>query len=191
MILEDVLCTLKDRVTESGFVNQFYEYCELIERNSIIAPAYYMGGGEYKLVHDFDVNGAGYVRKTGTISIGIDNQKMNLVACAEDNAFLTINYPLRAVLGVPRNLLGDNAYSDDRLFAEMAVIFGGSYSATDVQDVGTVIRSYETDALNIWSQEVKNVDYQMNFKLSYIAIDFDLVFTVSKNCLPEVCGYGY
>jgi len=191
MMLEDVLCTLKDRILESGFVKQFYEYTELIQRGSIIAPGYYIGGGNYDLVYDFDVNGSGYVRKRGEVSIQLDAVKTSMLGCTDDNEFLIVSYPLRAVLGVPKVLLGDNSYSDDRLFAEMVVIFGGSYTASNVQDAGTTIQSYSTDSLSIWRTEVQGVDYQMNFRLAYISIDFNLSFNVSKSCMPEVCGYGY
>jgi len=114
-----------------------------------------------------------------------------MLGCTDDNEFLIVSYPLRAVIGVPKVLLGDNAYSDDRLFAEMVVIFGGSYTASNVQDAGTTIQSYSTDSLSIWRTEVQGVDYQMNFRLAYISIDFNLSFNVSKSCMPEVCGYGY
>lgn len=191
MILQDVLCDLKERLLESGFINEFYEYCELIKRDERTFPAYYIGGGEYKLVYDFDVNGAGYVRRTDDVRIETDFQRDAMLSCSDDNEFLNITYPLRAVLGVPKTLLGDDAYSDDRLFSEMVVIFGGSYEAANVQDVSTRILSYNTDSLDIWSREVQGVDHQMNFRLSYILINFNLTFSVNKSCLPEVCGYGY
>lgn len=191
MILEDVLFTLKERVLHSGFISEFYEYCELIKRDEAIYPAYYIGSGQYDPVYDFDVSGAGYVRKRSEVSIAYNTQLNELTSCSDDNQILDMSYPLRAVFGVPRKLLGDDAYSDDRLFSEMVVLFSGSYTSTDASEIATKIRSFNTDSLTIWTSEVKGVDYQMLFELAYIAIDFDIVFTVNKDCLAQVCGYGY
>jgi len=190
MILEDVLCTLRTRLLDSGFIKEFYELTEMFTRGEVTAPGFYEGNGQYKHVHDFDINGAGYARKRGDVYIQLDASKGDMVACSSDD-FLILNYPMRAVIAVPKIHLGDNAYSDDRLFAEMAVIFAGDYSASRVQDISTSIQGYSTDALSIWKQEVSGIDYQMNPRLSYIAIDFNLTFSVTKSCLPEVCGYGY
>lgn len=125
MILEDVLCTLKERVLDSGFVSEFYEYCEIIQRGGATYPGYYTGLGQYDPVYDFDMNGAGYVRKRSEVSIEYNNELNSLTACSDVNQIVDMSYPLRAVFGVPRKLLGDDAYSDDRLFSEMAVIFSG------------------------------------------------------------------
>jgi hypothetical protein len=97
---------------------------------------------------------------------------------------------MRMVLGVPKSNLDDSPFSDDRLFYEILPILDADYTATRVQSVDLNVRSYETDSLTIWSQEVKGFDYQMHFRLSYIAIDFDIVFTVQSDCIREVC-YGY
>ena len=187
MILQDVLCSVKDAVLASGLVNQFYEYCELKRRDDRVYPTYYIGGGEVQQVQDFDVNGSGYIRKRGGVSV-TDSPLPSVTAC-DDITLLNITYPMRMVLGVPKAKLHDSAYSDDRLFYEILPILDADYTATSVQSVDINVRSYDTDALNIWSQEVKGFDYQMHFRLAYIAIDFDIVFTVQSNCIREVC-YG-
>lgn len=191
MILEDVLCTLKDRVIDSKFVRVFYEYCELIQRDGITYPAYYVGKGDYDLVYDFDVNGAGYVRKNGTVSIDTNEMMMEAIACSDDDAYIDISYPMIAVLGVPKSKLGDSAYSDDKLFSEMAALFTGGYEATNVMNVATKIQSYETDGIAIYNTEVQGTEYRIKAELAYISIEFNITFTVAKSCLAEACGYGY
>jgi hypothetical protein len=188
MILQDVLCSIKDAVIGSGLVNKFYEYCEQIRRDERTFPAYYIGGGENIQVQDFEVNGAGYIRKRGGVPIN-DSPLPSVTAC-DDITLLQITYPMRMVLGVPKSKLDDSPFSDDRLFYEILPILDADYTATRVQSVDLNVRSYETDSLTIWSQEVKGFDYQMHFRLSYIAIDFDIVFTVQSDCIREVC-YGY
>lgn len=190
MMLQDVLCTIKNRLIESGYFNVFYEYCELFQRDGVVQPGYYIGGGQYQPVMDFDVNGTGYIRKRSDVSINEDSNLTQLTGCITDT-FINVSYPMRMVVGVPRVKLNDDAYSDDLLFGEIASILDGSYSSTNVTSVDVNIVSYDTDSLSLWSQEVKGIDYQMNFRLSYLAIDFNLVFTLKQSCMAQVCGYGY
>lgn len=190
MMLEDILCQMKENLLETGYFNAFYEYCELIDRNEIIFPAQYVGGGEYKSVMDFDVNGSGYTRKRDKVYIR-QSTKYSAITSCEDDTILEITYPLRMVMGVPKVKLSDTAYSDDALFSEIAAVIGGSYSASRIIDVSTEILAYDTDSLSIWPTEVKGQAYQMNFRLSYIAIDFNLIITANQSCLAKICGYGY
>lgn len=189
MILQEYLCSLRDALIDQGLVNTFHEFCEQIQRDGVTYPAYYDKGGEYVLVHDFDTNGNGYIRKRGTVSLQ-PSRETSFTACKDDNDYILMTYPLRLVMGVPKDKLNDNAYSDDQLFFNIADIIGTGYSVTNVQDTSVTLRSYNTDALSIWSQEVRGVDYQMLFRLSYISIDFDVTFTVRKSCLKEICAYG-
>lgn len=192
MILKEYLCQLSQAIQEAGLVNTFHEYCELIQRDGVTYPAYYTSGGEYMLVHDFDSSGNGYIRKRGEVSLQPARAELQMTACSDGSSdMMTLSYPLRLVMGVPKSRLEDDAYSDDRLFYELFEILGTYYPVTDVQDQDIIIRSFDTDALSIWSKEVQGVDYQMLFRLSYISIDFDLTFTVSKACLKQSCGYGY
>lgn len=191
MILEDVLCDLKGLVMDTGLFNQFYEYTEMIERDGRTFPAYYTGGGQYTPVYNLDVNGSGYIRKRGSVSIGLNSNYSKITACIDKNALLDITYPLRAVMAVPKIKLHDNAYSDDTLFSELSVVFGSSFSALPASEVFVSILGYDTDSLSIFAQEAKNVDHQIHFTLSYIAIDFNLNFTIARDCMPQACGYGY
>ncbi len=190
MILEDVLCDLKSQLLESGYFHVFYEYCEQIERDGITFPAQYLKAGEYKNVMDFDVNGAGYIRKRSAVSVKQNNTYQNVTSCVTDT-ILDVNFPLRLVAGVPRVKLNDNAFSDDFLFSELAAIITGSFSAAKTISISNSITSYDTDSISIWSNEVRGKDYQMNFKLSYVAIDFNLLITANANCMAQICGYEY
>lgn len=190
MILEEVLCTLRDRLMETGYFNVFYEYCEQVQRADVTQPMYYLKGGQYKPVMDFDVNGAGYIRKNGKVSIRFNTSIPQVTSCADD-ALIDMSYPMRIVMGVPRTKLQDSAYSDDILFGEIMSVLGGSFSATNVSDTSISISDYDTDSLSIWPQEVKGMEYQMNFKLTYLAINFNIQFTLNQSCMVQACGYGY
>lgn len=190
MILEEVLCSLRDRFMDTGYFNVFYEYCERVQRGKIIEPQYYQKGGQYKPVMDFDVNGAGYIRKNGKTQMRFNSQYPQITSC-DDDSIIDLSYPMRIVMGVPKNKLQDSAYSDDLLFSELISILGGSFSATNVIDTSVSILNYDTDSLTIWSEEVSGIDYQMNFKLTYLAIDINITFTLKQSCMAQACGYGY
>lgn len=187
MILQEVLCTLRDRMLDSGYVNVFYDYCELVRRDGITFPAYYNGGGEYIQVQSFDVNGAGYCRKRGKVSITPSRAMQSMTSC-ENEGYVEMRYPLRIVLGVPRSKVGDDGYADDALFYEVASLLQG-FTATSVQSVSVQVKSYDTDSLSIWPSEVQGMDYQMLFTLCYLSIDFDLVFVVDTACIDQLCSY--
>lgn len=189
MILEEYLCSLRDAMISRGLVNTFHPFVEIIRRDERTFPAQYIGGGEYNQVHDFDTGGNGYVRQRGDMSVSL-SRVSSFTACEDDNAVVVLNYPLRLVMGVPKDRLNDNAYSDHTLVFEVFDIVGTTYSASNIQDVSVQIRSADTDSLSIWAKEVTGFEYQMLFRLSYVAIDFDVQFTVNKSCLKDQCN-GY
>lgn len=190
MMLQDILCHMKEKLMATGYFNAFYEYSELVERNEIVFPAQYVGGGEYKSVMDFDVNGSGYTRKRDKVYMRQSTKFSSVTSCDTDT-IVEMTFPLRMVVGVPKVKLSDTAYSDDALFSEVANVIGGTYSASRAIDVSTEILAYDTNSLSIWPTEVKGKPYQMNFRLSYIAVDFNLIITANQSCLAKICGYGY
>ena len=184
MMLQDTLCAIRSVMIDSGLVNEFYELAEPIQRGGVVYPAYYDKGGQYLPVHDFDVNGAGYMRKRSDLNIQFPDA-LSFTGC-DDDPLVVMTYPMRMVAGVPKAKLGDSAYSDDRIVYEIISILGGDFGSADI-----TVRSASTDALKIWANEVNGIDYQMIFTLSYVSIDFDLVYTIKQSCIKEVCGYGY
>ena len=85
MILEEVLCSVRDRLMESGYFNVFYEYCERVQKGKIIEPQYYQKGGQYKPVMDFDVNGTGYIRKNGKTQMRFNTSFPQITGCDSDS----------------------------------------------------------------------------------------------------------
>jgi len=188
MIYQDVLCDIKESLLESGYFTQFYEYASMIEVDGIVRPMYFIDGGNAVDVMNFDVNGSGYIRKTGAVSL---NPSYLPAVTSCDGKLIEISLPLRGVFAVPKKKLGNNGFSDDLLAMELIdILHGSQVGVTGVSNVKGKVLRYETDRQKIWAEEVGNTTLP-NIDLSYIYIDFDLTFTASAECLKRTCDYGY
>lgn len=189
-MIREIACDIAAIVRSSGYVNEHFEYCELIKRDGVTYPAQYIGGGNYEQVLNHDVNGTSYLRRNGKVSYsgvsGSDN--IRLQACGGVQ-FVTMKLPLRLVMVVPKVNLHDDAFSDDALVGEMIALLSGSVpvSIFGVRDLTYNIVGSDIDALSIWKEEVKGVEYQMRFDYSYIAIDFNASAVINPSCLIQDC----
>lgn len=184
MILQDVLCDIKESILNTGYFFKFYEYTSMIEVDGNSKPMYFIDGDNVVDVHDFDVNGSGYVRKTGSVSIRSSNFPQ--VKACESGVLKDLVFPLRAVFAVPKKKLDDNGFSNDILALELMEVFNRSYSAANISLVKANVLRYETDRGRIWKEEVTSGQIPL-LNLSYIYIDFELIFTASIECLKENC----
>jgi len=191
MILADILCTIKDSMLDTGYFTTFYEFAEMTktktEQGTKSYPRYYIGSGAYKDLYDFDVNGTGYIRKTGTVNITNPNMT-DTTSCGTD--WLQLNYPLRLVAAVPKVHLSDDAFSDEKLVYEVIQALNGDVTGiSNVNSVEAVVRNYQTDRNAVWSAEVSGLEEIINPKLTYLYIDFTLQIIVKTDCLISEC-YG-
>lgn len=186
-MIEQIACDIKDLVLSSGYIKTHWEYAEMIRNGDVTYPAQYVGGANYEQVFNQDVNGNSYLRGNGQISFSqIDQDK--LTACGGKN-FVRMSIPLRLVMIVPKDKLSDSAFSDNVLALDMIGMLSGSLSTTitGVRSIEYSVTGYDTDSLSIWKAEVTGQEYQMNFRYSYIAINFNAVLIVNPSCLTTVC----
>jgi hypothetical protein len=52
-----------------------------------------------------------------------------------------------------------------------------------------VVDSTDTDSQSVWRSEVTGVEHVMDFKYSYIAVDFTVNITINPACLINDCSY--
>jgi len=190
-MIREITCDINSIMMNSGFVNTHFEYCELIKNGDVTYPAQYDSGGNYVQVFNNDVGGNSYLRRNGKASFssvsGVDNVKF--IACG-DNPFVKMTLPFRLVMTVPKSALLDDAFSDDLLAMSIInLITADTVVAIDgVRLLQYNVLDYDTDALSIWSAEVKGMDYQMNFAYSFVALNFNAVAIVNPNCLNFSCN---
>ena len=189
--LETALCNLKDAIMQSAYFQVFYEYVELLERGLEKFPQVHIGKGQYKQIYNFDVNGMGYVRKTGAMTVSIVTaESLRVTACNDANPLIDLTIPLRLVAVVPKVKLSDNSFSDDLLgFELIGYINKRQPAVTDIHSIHGKVTSVLTDRDVIWSQEVRGGDKQIDLHLSVVAIDFTLVMRANLDCININCDY--
>jgi hypothetical protein len=189
-MIQHIACDIKEIVMSTGYVNTHYEYCELITRSGTTFPAQYVGGGNYQQVNNHDVNGNSYLRRNGNASFSKPSgiYSIKTTSC-KDSELVEMTIPFRLVMVVPRKNLEDNAFSDDLLAQEVIgqIVAGGNLQIDGVNSVTYNVTGYDIDALKIWADEIKGVEYQMNFNLAYIAININAVSIMNPACLRTVC----
>jgi len=195
MILQTALCNLKDELMESGYFNRFYEYAEMLQKGTEAYPQVYLGNGQYKAIYDFDVNGTGYIRKTGSAySDHVTDYDKRVTSCNDTNPLIDLAIPLRLVAAVPKSKLDDNSFSDDKLvFDLMGYISKKQPSISNGSEVVSTVHgkvsAYQTDRTRVFSDEVTGIEKLIDLKLSFISIDFTLTFRASLNCIQTNCLY--
>lgn len=192
IFLETALCNLKDEILETGYFNTFYEYAELIERGKDRFPQVYTGNGQYKAIYNFDINGTGYIRKNGQSQINvISDSRYEVSSCQSDNPLINITMPLKLVAAVPKSKTSDSTFSDDALAMDIVAIINRRQAGiTNIQNTTGIVSGYSTDRDRIWSNEVRGVDKTVDLRLSFISIDFNLLFTANIDCISQDCTYG-
>lgn len=187
-MIREIACDIKDIIMATGYVMNHYEYVELVRQDQMTYPGYYIGGGNYEQVLNPDMGGMSYLRKNGNVSFGSVTMP-KFVACG-GNPFVKMTMPFRLVMAIDKDKLGDDAFSDDLLAQNIIKVLSQAVSAAiyGVQSLEYEVTGYNTDSLSVWSDEVKGMDYQMNFRYSFISISFNAVSIVNPACLTEICN---
>lgn len=189
MILKTALCNLVDSLMESGYFNRLYDYAELINHGDKSYPQVYLGNGEYQSIYDFDVNGTGYIRKSGAVYADKVTD-VRVIGCSDLNPLIDLTVPLRFVAAVPKDKLSDDAFSDDRLAFDLLGYINRKQTAiTDVQSVMGRVTSYITDRERVWSEEVQGIEKTVDLTKAFILMDFTLTFRASLECIKQNCDY--
>ena len=150
---------------------------------------YLIDGANAIDVHNFDINGSGYIRKNGQVTFA--RSPLPVVnSCDARTGLVEIRLPLRAVFAVPKSKLNNDSFSDDLLAMELIEILHGDQPSVSGATVSSKVLRYETDRGKIYKEEVDS-GYNPILELSYIYIDFELTYTGAVECFKQNCGYGY
>jgi len=189
MILQDALCDLRETLMQTGFFNRVYEYAEILNLQEVERAVYFTSGPDFIDVHDFDVNGSGYIRKIGAVTTSELEASKQVVSCASSDPIMNLRYPLRLVAAVPKTKLENDNYSDERLATQLFTVLHRVYTPPQgVTKLSGRVTRYETSRLKVWQEEVKELAGRtMNLELSYIYLDFELLFMAKVSCLQTVC----
>lgn len=190
MILESIISALNAALLPSNYFEQLFCLAELIKGSDDKSrPMIYSGNGQYSQVNNFDnYNGMGYWRKSGDVSSAIDNST-SMRACDDQ---IRYRYPLKFVCAIPRaKFVKDDQYTDDRVTDKLIATLAAQNSAIKAtigaKLVSILPQKYTTDNKSIVAAEYSGLWSDINYKFSYLSIDFEIEVLISKSCIPDQC----
>lgn len=182
-----IVNNLGAKITATKIYSRVICFAEMtIDAEGKMQPKAYLSTGQLQNVSDFDnVAGVAYFRKNGKISMERStDENTTRTACDE---MLQLNIPLRFVGMVPKNLFTDDAFTDDRIALDVIKVLEEKHAAIiselQARSVSIEVQDYDTDSINILNEEYKGIERKdFNYNMSYIAINFQAVIVISKEC---------
>lgn len=177
---------MRDNLLTTNYFNALYEYADMItvfgENGEQKYPRYYIGSGEYMNIHDFDINGSGYMRKRSEVIVENDTP-IQTTSC-NDPGYIQMVYPMRLVCAVPKRFLSDDPFSADKLVFNLINTMNDTVYGVQA-NVKTQVTGFETNVANVLMDEIIGVETSINTNLVYLYIDFELYVSTLTNCLTD------
>lgn len=189
-MIDIIVNNLGEKITATKIYSRVICFAEMsIDGEGKMQPKAYTGTGQLQNVSDFDAAaGVCYFRKNGKISMERStDENTTRTACEE---MLRLNIPLRFVGMVPKKLFTDDAFTDDRIALGIIKTLEEKHAAIiselDARSVSIEVLEYDTDSINILNEEYKGIERKdFNYNMSYIAVNFQAVILISKECFDS------
>lgn len=195
-MFEQIIDYLVSKIQQSGYFEQVFSMVELIVNGEgKIKPAQYTGKGQYEDVNNFDnYNGIAYFREKDAQNVQ-QITSINGVPCKE---VLQITYNLRMVACIPKSKLKhDDMFTDERVsktLMSLIVNNGGVIkSAINARSLTSIPYSVIKDNQRILREEYSGYNKlkDINYNLSYHAIDFYVTVQIDSSCVVTECQEYY
>jgi hypothetical protein len=181
-LLDYIIKYMNNKVqVASNLFDNIYGLSELTGTANDKAYMHYVGDGQGKPVTDFDKgNGTLFWVKRGAVSITPDAPaQLQDASCA---AYVTINYPLRAIAVVKKKHLPcDNATAVDQVAQEMLHKLGGK----DKTLRAALSASFCTINPTGYTTEVGGLP--KNYEYASFALDYTVQVVLKQSCIPALC----
>lgn len=182
-----IVNNLGAKITATKIYSRVICFAEMtVDGEGKMQPKAYISTGQLQNVSDFDnVAGIAYFRKNGKIGLQrITDTESIRTSCDE---MIQLNIPLRFVGMVPKKLFTDDAFTDDRIAPAVIKVLEEKHAAIitelDARSVSIEVLDYDTDSISILSEEYRGIERKdFNYSMSYIAINFQAVVLISKEC---------
>lgn len=185
-----IVNNLGEKITATKIYSRVICFAEMsIDGEGKMQPKAYTGAGQLQNVSDFDnVAGVAYFRKNGKINMQRSTDTENMITSCDEMLQLTI--PLRFVGMVPKKLFTDDSFTDDRIALQIIKALEEKHAAIiselDARSVSIEVLEYDTDSISILSEEYRGIERKdFNYNMSYIAINFQAVVLISKECFED------
>lgn len=181
-LLDYIIKYMNNKVqVASNLFDNIYGLCELTGNGNDKAFMHYVGNGQGKPVTDFDKgNGTMFWVKRGAVSITPDAPvQLQDASCS---AYVTINYPLRAIGVVKKSHLPcDNATAVDQAAQELLHKLGGK----DKTLRAALSASFCTINPTSYTTEVSGLP--KNYEYASFALDYTVQVVLKQSCIPALC----
>lgn len=189
-MIDIIVNNLGEKIKATKIYSRVICFAEMsIDGEGKMQPKAYTGAGQLQNVSDFDnATGLCYFRKNGKISMARStDENTTRTACEE---MLTLNIPLRFVGMVPKKIFTDDAFTDDRIALDIIKTLEEKHASVisqlQARAVSIEVLEYDTDSINILSEEYKGIDRKdFNYNMSYIAVNFQVSILMSKECFDS------
>lgn len=189
-MIDVIVNSLGEKITATKIYSKVICFAEIsVDGEGKSQPKAYTSNGQLQNVSDFDNSlGVCYFRKNGKISMQRNTDTENhRTACEE---MIELNIPLRFVGMVPKKVFTDDAFTDDRVAFQIIKTLEEKHAAIiaqlEARAVSIEVLDYDTNSIDILAEEYKGIERKdTNYAMSYIAINFQAVILMSKECFEE------
>jgi len=190
-MIQAIVSYLQAVLVASNYFEKVYPLCEILENPNEKKPAHYKCLGQYEDINIDHENGTAYFLRDGDPTYSPYSGNLITDSCSD---FLTVKFPLKAILTVPKAKLStDDEYTDDRIAQTLVALMGAQTYALKVslnaKDINIFSPKYSTDKLRILKDQYgANATREPNYKLAYLSLSLSVEVVVNSNCLTTECN---
>lgn len=178
-MLSHIIAYIEANLSALNLASHHYGFTHQIKKevdgNTIMFPAEYCTGGEYKQIEIDKYDGIFYHRQTGPVT---STEETPFDGCGK---LITKSFPLRTVVAVKKTVLSlgnDDAFIEGKVLSNMANILNRKASIKLLRETLHAVSVEITqnaeivDRYDLWAQEYSGVDFKATFEYVYAAIDY-------------------
>lgn len=189
-MIESIVSYLKTVLEASDYFEKVFPLCEIRENPNEKKPAHYKCKGQYEDINIDHENGLAYFLRDGDPSFSVYTGAMLTDSCA---TYLTVRYPLKAILTVPKaKLPTDDEYTEDRIAQSLIALIGDNTAALKVtlnaKEVSFFIPKYSTHKMGILREQYgTTATNEPNYKLAYLSLSITAEVVIDEDCIEPEC----
>lgn len=184
-ITERLSASIEDRL------QRVIPFAEQLTSGDNVAPAVYVGSGQYTTINPDNYAGLAYFRQYNEVTA----QKIEARGCNNVHQF---EYPIRLVACVNKSILAkDDSYSNDSLalllIKDLAASGGALMNDLGARRTEVRVSRFSTSQKDILSQEYSGLRiYAIPYEYALVSIDLTITIEASTDCIETICkNYCY
>lgn len=182
-MLKEIIEGINCNIASLGIVSKIFGLCEMITDQKLSFPAEYKGA-ELKKIHDIDITKGVVYHRIRSSYQQSNNDDESTTGC---DRVVERNYPMRCVGIIRKDQKKDNAYTDELVSGLIAnkILINNDKSlrvALKLDSVESLVTSVNTNRIEVFAGEFKNIDQFIDFEYSLFSIDYNLIISADLRC---------